>query len=317
MASENELEERDGKEMGPRLLQWSRKVERKVSVDSDKAYVRRFRLFVDTLIYLFGREGTILISAISFSFLVSVFPIIVLLLSLSGLLGLSEFRSVIFDVLEQFFPISQEFIVRNLQIYTDRLGPPQLISLLLIAWAGSTFFFAVGAGLDSAFRVQKPRHFVHSQAVGAAMTLLSGLLSFCAIWLVGAVRTASSRWTWLDEPLQGAVGLMVSLGLTLALFLTLYLKLPNRRLNRKAVFWTAVCAALLWQATNWIFHTYSEGWSFQKIYGPFYVSLTILFWAYASGCILLGLGRLAADGFFGPITVREKTLRERRRRIVP
>lgn len=36
----------------------------------------------------------------------------------------------------------------------------------------------------------------------------------------------------------------------------------------------------------------------QEIYGPLFVSVTILLWGYTFGCIVVGSARLGANGFF-------------------
>ena len=62
---------------------------------------------------------------------------------------------------------------------------------------------------------------------------------------------------------------------------------------------TSFFASLVWLAVNEFFRRLAASWSLEVIYGPFFVSITILFWAYATGCILIGFARLSADGFFG------------------
>lgn len=267
-------------------------------------WLRKLLSSVNMLIYVSGREGTILISSIAFSFFVSIFPMIVLLLTLANLLELSQLRETIFDSLTGFFPISQDFIVRNLKIYTREIGPPQVISVVLIAWAGSAFFFALEAGLDSAYRVVKPRNFVSSQVLGTGMALLAGLVVFGAIAAVGWVNELAQDLPRVRGPLQDGISSLVSFAAAWFIFWTLYYYLPNLKRRFGGVLLTSVFAALAWLLTSAVFREFSAAWSLKSIYGPFYVSMTLLLWAYASGCILLGAARLEADGFFGDWRVR-------------
>lgn len=282
----------------------------KFSLSSPNRRVRALRVFFDMCVYLFGREGTILISSISFNFLVSVFPIIVLLLSLAGLFGLEELRRVIFESLAGFFPISQEFIIRNLRIYSAGLGPPQVISVLLIAWAGSTFFFALEAGLDSAYRARRPRHFVHSQVVGTGMAVISGVLIFLTIWFVSFIHKVVRDAAWIFGFLETAVIFLVSASLIFVLVFALYDRLsierPPLRLSFRGAL--AVTAALL--IMNQIFRISAGSWRLETIYGPFFVSVTLLFWAYSAGSILIGGARLIRDGFFGKWRPKRSVLDE-------
>lgn len=274
-------------------------LDERISRDSPSLLASRTRIFLDMLVYLFGREGTILISSIAFSFFVSLFPIIILLLSGTNLLGWNELRDLVFDVLGGFFPISQDFIVRNLKIYTRSLGSPQLLSILLIAWAGSTFFFALEAGLDSAYRIRASRHFVHSQLIGTGMAILAGVLVFIAVSAYGYAESWLGNLEQIGPFLTAVVALIVSFALVFSMFLVLYLGLPNYRQPVRLACRTAVFGSVIWLLMNYVFRYSAQSWSLETIYGPFYVSMTLLLWAYGSGCVVLGGARLAADGFFG------------------
>ena len=91
---------------------------------------------------------------------------------------------------------------------------------------------------------------------------------------------------------------VLSVFLTLALFGILYYFLPNRKRPLSAIQGEAIYATAVWTLTHQIFKLLAPSWSLHKIYGPFYISMTLLLWAYASGCILLSRARLSADGFF-------------------
>ena len=261
--------------------------------------LRRLRIFIEALCFTFGREGTGLVSAITFNFFLSVFPIIVLLLSVAAYLELAGLRDSLFGALGAFFPISQDFIVRNLRIYTRRLGEPQLVSLLLIAWTGSAFFFSLEAALHSAFRLGRRRRFVSSQLLGIGMAVWAGVLILLCVLLLGW----SDRWLQSMEIsrlwVHDGLGYGLSFLLAFLLFGHVYLLLPSGRQPFPRILSTSVFASLAWLGINEFFRRLAASWSLEAIYGPFFVSITILFWAYATGCILVGFARLSADGFFG------------------
>lgn len=260
-------------------------------------WCRRGRILIESLVYLFGREGTVLATSTALSFFLSLFPIIVLLLSVPSATGIDQFRQAIFSALEGFFPISQEFIIRNLRIYTQGLGQQQLTSLLLTAWAGSTFFFSLEAGMDSAFRLPRPRRFLRSQVLGTAMAVMAGVLVFASVnlldwydgvkWPAAWQQTAHTAGTWA-----------ISYGLAFLLFLNVYYWLPSVRQPPTVILRTALFGSFIWFAADAIFRRLAVLWTLDVIYGPFYVSVTILLWSYLIACILLVSARLAADGFF-------------------
>jgi len=243
----------------------------------------------------------VLVSSITFNFFLSVFPIIVLLLSAANYLDWTNLREAVFVSLQKFFPISQDFIVRNLRIYTSELGRPQVISLLLFAWTGSAFFFSLQASLDSAFRARRPRSFLRSQLLGIGMVFLFGVLALGSISLSNWLRPAeSSRLAGVPVAwVSIATAYLISYLLALALFGNVYLWLPSSRRPLRSVVRTSIVASFMWLGINEFFRRLAGSWSLEAIYGPFFVSITILFWAFATGCIVIGFARLDADGFFG------------------
>ena len=215
----------------------------------------------------------------------------------------NELNGIIFDSLYYFFPVSQEFIVHNLRVYTQPIQGMHAFSFLLLFWGVSAFFFSLEAGLDSAYRVSEPRRLSVSQFLGSVMVVLFGLVALICISFLRVVRMITQDVLELEPELSSSIEvanyLTISLCLTLLLFFMVFRHLPNRRVEARAILPEVVFSALLWMAGNLIFRFLAPSWSLQKIYGPFFVSVTLLLWAYAFGCILLGSARLSKDGFFG------------------
>ncbi len=270
--------------------------------DGGEGSVSRIAVFFSTVLYICGRDGVVLVSSISFSFLLSVFPFIALLLTLIHYLHWSELQEIIFDSLYYFFPVSQDFIIRNLRVYTQPIRSIHAYSFLLLVWGVSAFFFSLEAGLDSAYRVTQPRRFSVSQFLGSFMVVLFGVVALICVGILRMVRMVTKDLLELREGLASGIDtvsyLAISLFLTLLLFFMVYRYLPNRSDETREMMPEVIFSALLWTAGNLIFRVSAPSWSLQKIYGPFFVSVTLLLWAYAFGCILLGSARLSRDGFF-------------------
>ena len=271
--------------------------------DGGEGSVSRLAVLFRTVFYLCGRDGVVLVSSISFSFLLSVFPFIVLLLTLVHYLKWGELQEIIFESLYYFFPVSQDFIIRNLKAYTQPIRSIHAYSLLLLVWGVSAFFFSLEAGLDSAYRVTQPRRFSVSQFRGSLMVVLFGVVALICVGILRMVRMLTKDLMELGERLAGGIetvsSVAISLFLTLLLFFMVYRYLPNRSDEDRSMLPEVISSALLWTAGNLIFRLLAPSWSLQKIYGPFFISVTLLLWAYAFGCILLGSARLSKDGFFG------------------
>jgi uncharacterized BrkB/YihY/UPF0761 family membrane protein len=52
------------------------------------------------------------------------------------------------------------------------------------------------------------------------------------------------------------------------------------------VFRTAVVTGIIWLASKYVFIAILPHLDLQALYGPFYVSVGLLFWAYTSGLIM-------------------------------
>jgi uncharacterized BrkB/YihY/UPF0761 family membrane protein len=80
---------------------------------------------------------------------------------------------------------------------------------------------------------------------------------------------------------------LVSLPVTILTFFLLYYVLPNGKVPARPMFRAAVFAGLLTEVVRYLY-TWSLPWlDFKAAYGPFSVSVTILFWAFCASMILL------------------------------
>jgi membrane protein len=264
--------------------------------------------FLSAVGWLFCRDATLLIFAFTFAFLLSIFPLIVLLISVTGQLPLDGFRDTLFRALEYFFPISQEWIVRNLGLYIQEVGMYQAVSLVLLAWAGSALFFALEAALESAYRVELPRNFVGSQVRGTVLVLALGVLALLA--------TAVLHWTVLLAVYVLPAGFpesvifllsyyFLAFVVVLCLMCSAFYVLPNHDVPFRRILPEATFATVLVLGADGVFRWLAPELRLQEVYGPFYVSVTILLWGYTFGCIIVGSARLGANGFFSGQAVRQ------------
>ncbi len=257
--------------------------------------------FLSAVGWLFCRESTLLVFALTFAFVLSVFPLIVLLMSLTEALPLAGLNDTLLAALHQFFPISQQWIVRNLGLYVNHIGIHQLISVVLLAWAGSAYFFAMEAALESAYRVRLPRHFVGSQIRGTALVLALGVLVLAATALLNLVSSTAERVLpyGTNPALVFMICYYVVAGLVVfCLLLCAFHWLPNRRRPLRMILPEAVFATLLLMIADIVFRWLAPSMELETVYGPFFISVTIMMWGYTFACIIVGSARLAANGFF-------------------
>lgn len=261
----------------------------------------RLGAILSTIGWLLGRESTLLIFACTFAFLLSIFPLIVLMITVSGVPGLEGYQETLYTALEHFFPISAEWIVNNLQLYIDEVGIYQVVSAILLAWGGAALFFSLEASLEIAYRVEVPRSFVGSQILGTGLVIALGAFALGATALLhGLIRLFGDVLVIETPHLQLFTLMYYSLGFLFLIFLCAcaFYWLPNRKVPFPQILPEAVFAATLVLIGDLVFKWIAPSMELEKVYGPFYVSITILLWGYTLGCIIIGSARLASNGFF-------------------
>jgi uncharacterized BrkB/YihY/UPF0761 family membrane protein len=69
-------------------------------------------------------------------------------------------------------------------------------------------------------------------------------------------------------------------------FFSIYWLLPNRKVKPGPVMRTAIYTGIIWLVAKWVFEAVVPHMHLIDLYGPFQVSVSLIFWAYVSGLIL-------------------------------
>jgi uncharacterized BrkB/YihY/UPF0761 family membrane protein len=69
-------------------------------------------------------------------------------------------------------------------------------------------------------------------------------------------------------------------------FFSIYWLLPNRKVPWRPVLRTSIVTGIIWLLAKMVFVQVLPHLDLKALYGPFYVSVGLLFWAYVSGLIL-------------------------------
>jgi uncharacterized BrkB/YihY/UPF0761 family membrane protein len=69
-------------------------------------------------------------------------------------------------------------------------------------------------------------------------------------------------------------------------FFSIYWLLPNRKVPWRSVLRTSIYTGVIWLVARYIFVLVLPHLDLRALYGPFFVSVGLLFWAYVSGLIL-------------------------------
>src|SRR5260370_17687718 len=85
---------------------------------------------------------------------------------------------------------------------------------------------------------------------------------------------------------------------SMAIFFLIYWLLPNGKVPAKAVLPAAIIMGLLSEILKYSYILLLPRLNFQEVYGPFALSVSMMFWAFLSGLLLLTGAHLSAQKIF-------------------
>ena len=236
--------------------------------------------------------------------ILSLFPFIVMMMTLTR----HVFNSVaMFNVVQQmmwhFLPANQEFIIRNMRMLANPHKGVQIYSLIMLVISSTGVFLPLEVALNGVWGVKENRSYLHNQLVSIGLALGVGILA------MGSVAISTAQQTILgvlffhhvdNGPYRFFAGATVGLlGAVLAIliFFLIYWVLPNRKIPARAVLPTAIVTGLLWQLAKMAYVVVLPKLDFAAVYGPFYVSVGLMIWAFLSGLLLLAGAHFSATRY--------------------
>ncbi len=91
---------------------------------------------------------------------------------------------------------------------------------------------------------------------------------------------------WIFDAVSYAWMAIASGAACILFFFSIYWLLPNCKVPARQVMRASFIVGLIWLATRYVFVAALPHLDLQSMYGPFYISVGLLFWAYISGLIL-------------------------------
>jgi YihY family inner membrane protein len=242
--------------------------------------------------YLLDSEVHTYAFSVAANAILSFIPFIVLLYTLSWSIFHSAMMvSVVSDMVHYFLPSNQEFVAASLAAAAAHQGV-QVFSLIMILIACTGIFLPLEVALNQAWGVTKSRNYLANQVVAFGLAILMVTLALISILLSAWQRRLLTflffhhtdnflfqgiSWMWLA----------VSTGVaSILFFFSIYWLLPNRKIPARHVLRTSIFTGIIWLGAKLIFVQVLPLMDLKALYGPFYVSVGLLFWAYISGLIL-------------------------------
>ena len=266
----------------------------------DRPQPRGFhRQLLPTARYLMHTEVHTFAFSVAANAILSFFPFMVLLLTLIRRVIRSQgMYDVVLQLLRDYLPTGQDFVIRNLRIVVSE-HRAQVFSLIMLLITSTGVFLPLEVALNRVWGFPNNRSYLRNQLISLGLAFASGSLA-----LISVALTASNQY-WLHFMFAGnvvaraaeyVVMKVSAIIASIAIFFLIYWILPNGKVRARVVLPAAIVTGLLWEVAKYAYVLALPWLNFQDVYGPFSISVTLMFWAYLSGLLLLGGAHLSAGG---------------------
>jgi membrane protein len=232
------------------------------------------------------------------------FPFIVLLLTVSRRVFHSRSMEVVVgDMMKSFLPTGQDFVMRNMQLLAHPHERTEVFSVVMLLITSTGVFLPLEVALNNVWGVKQNRSYLRNQAVSLGLALAVGVLAMASV----AFTTAQDRvlpWVFFGHTHNLVFNfftfsfMKICAGIaSILLFFLIYWVLPNRRIPARAVLPTAIVTGLLWEGAKHLYMRALPWLDFQAVYGPFYISVGLMMWAFLSGLLLLAGAHFSATRY--------------------
>ena len=268
---------------------------------------RLLKLFQVALIDFTRNNCHYMAAGIAYWTIFSLFPLALAGIAIMGFLYPSaENRIGIVEGIVELLPVSVDYLAGLVDEVAKDRGALGLVAIIGLIWSGTAVFSAVRKGINHAWHIGRPPHFLLERAIDFVMLLGVGVLALIqvvfatnALGLSAFVEWAqgSSAWVAIKVSLE-----MLALAVTFGTFMLLYRYVPNTRVTWGDVWLGALVGSALFQGFRigfaWFVSNFS---SFNLVYGSLGSLMAVLVWAYLSSMALIWGAQLAYTytGVFG------------------
>jgi YihY family inner membrane protein len=244
--------------------------------------------------YLLDSEVHTFAFSVAANAILSFVPFVVLLYTLSAtVFDSTTMVKVVSQMVDYFFPTtaSQGYITESLIKQVPRHGL-QAFSLIMILISCTGIFLPLEVALNQAWGVTKSRNYLSNQVVAFGLAILMVVLALISILLNAGAQSLLTILFFhnIDNFVYRGISelwLAFSTGVAAILFFfCIYWILPNCKVPWRPVLRTSIVTGIIWLLAKIVFVQALPHMDLKALYGPFFVSVGLLFWAYISGLIL-------------------------------
>jgi membrane protein len=263
-----------------------------------------YRLTSSTLKYLLRTEVHTFAFSVAANAILAFFPFVLLLMNLA----LRVFHSpamynVIKELLRDYVPSGQDFVIRNLNALVWARSRVQVFSLAILLVTSTGVFLPLEVALNRVWRFPNNRSYLGNQLISLALAFACGILAMLSIAIsAGNIVLLHFLTFGHDFFLVRVLGFLTEKVFatlaSMAIFFLIYWLLPNGKVPAKTVMPAAVIMGVLAEVLKYSYFWALPRLNFQEVYGPFALSASMMFWAFLLGLLMLTGAHLSAQKTF-------------------
>jgi YihY family inner membrane protein len=258
-------------------------------------------LILSTVKYLMRTDVHTFAFSVAANSILSFFPFVVLLMTLIRRVFHSRVMyEVVLQLLRDYLPAGQDFVIRNLNAMVNSRQRVQVVSLIILLVTSTGVFVPLEVALNRIWRFENNRSYLGNQLISLGLAFACGVLALLSIALTaGPVAFMEFLLRGYGTGFVRLVGFlmmkMFAIASSIAIFFLIYWLLPNGKVPARAVLPTAIIMGLLSEVLKYAYILALPWLNFQEVYGPFALSVSMMFWAFLSGLLLLAGANLSAE----------------------
>jgi len=265
------------------------------------AHNSRFGLVLSTVKYLLRTEVHTFAFSVAANAILSFFPFVLLLMTIiRRVFHSTVMYETVLQLLRDFLPAGQEFVIRNLNALVGARHRAQIVSLVILLITSTGIFMPLEVALNRIWKFPNNRSYLGNQLIALALACSCGILALLSIALTaGNVALLESSLHGHAAFVLRLVGFLImkifAIAASMAIFFLIYWVLPNGKVPARSVVPSAVIMGLLSEILKYAYILALPRLDFQEVYGPFALSVSLMFWAFLSGLLLLTGAHLSAQ----------------------
>jgi len=262
---------------------------------------RRESLLRSTARYLLRTDVHTFAFSVAANAILSFFPFLLLLMTLIRKVIRSQVMySVVENLLRDYLPTGQEFVIRNLNALVASHHRAQIFSLVMLLISSTGIFMPLEVALNRVWGFPNNRSYIGNQLIALGLAFACGSLALLSVGLtagnVFVLKSALRGYAAWYVRLVGFVTMKVfAIAASIAIFFLIYWLLPNGKVAARRVLPAAVIMGLLSEILKHAFFVALPYLNFAEVYGPFAISVSLMFWAFLTGMLLLTGAHLSAE----------------------